>query len=132
MQKIGLLKDEIKEITESLLKELGTIPFKINNNKNIVNDIFNQYVSKFILEPFDLLYNKYKNYFKKIWNPYFQDGTFNYIYLNKKQRCNSYLENYNKRFKQFLSTFLSQKGRTIIPWPIFIIFIKNKKINIAN
>ena len=51
----------------------------------------------------------------------------NYIYLNIKQRSNSYLENYNKSIKQFLSPFLSQKRRTIIPWPLFITFIKNEE-----
>ncbi len=61
-----------------------------------------------------------------VWKKYFIDGTLNYIYINKKQRCNNYLENYNKRIKDKLGPFLSQKGRTIIPWPLFIIFLKKR------
>jgi hypothetical protein len=81
----------------------------------------------FNIEPYDLIYNKFKDYFLKTWKFYYEDGTLNYIFINKKQRCNSYLENYNKRIKNILWQFLLQKGRTIIPLPLFITFSKNKE-----
>ena len=54
-------------------------------------------------------------------------GSLNYIFLNKNQRSNSYLENYNRRIKEILGLFLTKIGRTIIPWPLFISFIRNEE-----
>ena len=37
------------------------------------------------------------------------------------------MENYNKRIKQILGPFLSEKGKTVIPLPLLLIFIKNEE-----
>ena len=79
-----------------------------------------------------MIFSKFKDYFIKVWNKYFIDGTLNYIFLKKIQRSNSYLENYNKRIMHLIEPFLSEKGRTIIPWPLLLIFIKKKKIITGN
>ena len=47
--------------------------------------------------------------------------------MNKKQRSKSCLENYNKRIKQILGPNLSEKRKTVIPWPLLLTFIKNEE-----
>jgi len=37
------------------------------------------------------------------------------------------LENYNRRIKEILGPFLTKRGRTIIPWPLFLSFIHNEE-----
>ena len=51
----------------------------------------------------------------------------NYHYLNKEQRSNSYIENYNRRIKLKLSKFLYGKNKCKITWPLFLYFIKNEE-----
>ena len=127
MKKIHLFQKDIKNISDRLLKDLGTIPFKIHNNNNIINIIFDTYKEEYNSHNYFAFYNKFKDYFIKVWNKYFIDGTLNYIFLKKIQRSNSYLENYNKRIKHLIGPFLSEKGRTIIPWPLLLIFIKKEE-----
>ena len=115
MKKIHLFQKDIKEICDRLLKDLGTIPFKIHNNNNIINIIFDTYKAEYNYHNYYDFYSKFKDYFIKVWNEYFIDGTLNYIILKKIQRSNSYLENYNKRIEHLMGPFLSEKGRTIIP-----------------
>ena len=47
MKKIHLFQKDIKEICDRLLKDLGTIPFKIHNNNNIINIIFDTYKAEY-------------------------------------------------------------------------------------
>ena len=42
------------------------------------------------------LYKEYLDYFKKTWEPFFENGMLNYVYISKEQRSNSYIENYNR------------------------------------
>lgn len=107
------------------MKNIGTIPFKINEN-NFINDIFKEIDSKYSKEyiPF---YNKFKRYFMKIWIKYFNNSNLNCIYLDKIQHSNSYLENYNHRIKEILRPFLNSRGKSVIPWPLFMIFSKNEE-----
>ena len=127
LNKIGLFKKNISNISQDLLKELGSIPFNVHNNNNIINEIFDKYSYKYSDKDDNIKYENFKSYFIKTWNKYFINGSLNYIYLNKKQRSNSYLENYNKRIKQILGLFLSEKGKTVIPWPLLLTFIKNEE-----
>ena len=64
---------------------------------------------------------------KTYWLPYFVNGMLNYHYLNKEQRSNSYIENYNRRIKLKLSKFLYGKNKCKITWPLFLYFIKNEE-----
>ena len=45
--KIGLINNEIVELSDELLKNLGTNPFKINDNPNIIVEIFNQFETQY-------------------------------------------------------------------------------------
>ena len=83
MKKIHLFQKDIKDISEGLLKDLGTIPFKIHNNNNIINIIFDTYKEEYNSHKYYAIYSKFKDYFIKVWNKYFIDGTLNYIFLKK-------------------------------------------------
>ena len=37
------------------------------------------------------------------------------------------MENYNQRIKHFMASFLSERGKTLIPWTLLLIFIKNEE-----
>ena len=68
---------------------------------------------------------KIKDYFINNWNRYFKNNILNYKNLNKEQRCNSYIENYNRRIRGIIGKFifLNRKGMSIMPWPLFLSFI---------
>lgn len=68
------------------------------------------------------LYKEYYNYFKKTWEPFFENGMLNYVYISKEQRPNSYIENYNRIVKQKLSNFLYGKNKCRISWPLMLHF----------
>ena len=74
---------------------------------------------------------KYAKISKKKYLSYINTGSIlislDYIYINKKQRSNSYLENYNRRIREKLGSFLTKRGKSIIPWPLFLAFIINEE-----
>ena len=47
MKKIHLFQKDIKDISDRLLKDLGTIPFKIHNNNNIIKIILDTYKEEY-------------------------------------------------------------------------------------
>ena len=53
----------------------------------------------------------------------FIKNALDYRKIDKKYRSNSYIENYNKRIKQKLSSYLFGKSKTKISWPLFNHFI---------
>ncbi len=75
-----------------MLKELLQIPFKIQKDKNIIDNIFKKY------EKFENI-NIFKEYFYHQWEGLIKTGILNYAYLTKQQRSNSFIENYNRRIK---------------------------------
>ena len=83
--------DNIKNLKRDLL----AIPFIIENNKNIVEEILKKYN--------DNIYKEFKNYFYNQWNIYIKKNILNYNMANKEERSNSFIENYNKRIKIILS-----------------------------
>ena len=127
LSKIGLFRNNIKDLTTKFLSKLGIIPFKFNDNPNIIDGIFSEYNTLYIKETDKNLFLKFKYYFLENWVEYIYNGPLIYIFLNKNQRSNSYLENYNRRIKEILGPFLSKRGRAIIPWPLFISFIRNEE-----
>ena len=56
----------------------------------------------------------------------------NYVYLSKEQRCNSYIENYNRIIKEKLSNFLYGKNKCRISWPLLLYFIINEENEYKN
>ena len=124
--KHGLYSIEKSENIESMIKELGAAPFLFYNNSHIIEDIFDKYEHIFSNNNI-ILFNKYKNYFISTWLSYFNDGILNYIFINKVQRCNSYIENYNHRIREILIPFTNKIGISVIPWPVFLTFIKEEE-----
>ena len=90
-------KENINEDNE-FLKDILSIPFKIQNNENIIDDIFKKY-SK------DSNINNFKNYFYKQWENIIKSGILNYAYASVQQRSNSFIENYNRRIKTELCKY---------------------------
>ena len=132
--KYGLLTQEYLENSNILLKELSTAPFTLYKNKDFITDTFEKIIKLSTDENHTNLLMKFKNYFKNTWNKYFKNNIPNYKNLNREQRCNSYIENYNKRIRHILGKFiyliiynigifLNRKGISIIPWPLFLSFI---------
>ena len=78
---------------------MSIIPFRIQENNNIINEIFNKYIDLYKNTEFKELFSKFQSYFKDIWECHIYNGSLNYIYLFKKERSNSYLENFNRRIK---------------------------------
>ena len=82
--------------------------------------------------------NEFFLYINETWKKYYDNTILNYAYINKIQRSNSYIENYNRHIRNELYPFLNKKGTTIINWPLFLSFIigeynfKMKIINLEN
>lgn len=106
MSKLGLFAKGKKEIFYELFKNLSSIPFNINDNYEVINDIFSEFKNSLNKDNEELvnlnLLNKLEKYFNKTWKKYFENNSLNYIYINKIQRSNSYIENYNKRIRDLL------------------------------
>lgn len=83
--KIGLFNKHIKDITNFFLKDISSLPFKIDNNIKVIDDIFNMYYKEHAVKNFNNILDKFKN---DIWKPFFENGSLNYIYINKTQLTN--------------------------------------------
>ena len=82
-----------------MLKELLQIPFKIQDNTNIIDTIFKKY------EKYENI-NNFKKYFYYQWEGLIKSGILNYAYFSKQQRSNSFIENYNRRIKTELCKYI--------------------------
>ena len=86
MCKIGLYNRDYKEYSDDLLKDLTTIPFIYNDNKEVLKTVYDKYKS---LKKKDTIFinllDKFVKYYNKVWGKYLSDGTLNYAYLNKIQ-----------------------------------------------
>ena len=80
------------------MKDILSIQFKIQNNENIIDDIFKKYDK-------DSNINSFKNYFYKQWENIIKSGILNYAYASVQQRSNSFIENYNRRIKTELCKY---------------------------
>lgn len=61
------------------------------------------------------------SYYESNWYKYLQDGSIDYTKVSKLQRCNSYIENYNKIIKKCLGK------NSKLSWLKFITFIKEQE-----
>ena len=102
------------------------LPFKISNDKNILDDIKNKYTN---IKPKNISekYLTFINYFDKQWLEYLDNGYINYFNLKKEYRSNSYLENYNRNIKLKLSDYLLGKNQCKLNWPLIIQFLRNEE-----
>ena len=126
-KKLGLLKENLKDNSEELFSKLYEIPYKYNFMKpKEIENIFSLYIK------IDDLYKEYLDYFKKTWEPFFENGMLNYVYISKEQRSNSYIENYNRIVKEKLSNFLYGKNKCRISWPLMLYFIINEENEYKN
>ena len=121
--KFGLFTKINEVITDNLIKDLSIIPYKYYINNNIINSIFENYECKYNDDTIKYNFNKFKNYFMKNWEYHFKNGILNYKNINRLQRTNSYIENYNKRIREILGPYVYKIGISVIPWPLFLSFI---------
>ena len=71
-KKLGLLKENLKDNSEELFSKLYEIPYKYNFMKpKELENIFSLYIK------IDDLYKEYLDYFKKTWEPFFENGMLN-------------------------------------------------------
>lgn len=73
------------------------------------------------------IFNNFKKYFISTCCENFEKGILNYSFLNKVQRFNSYIENYNHRLKDLLNPFINKIGISVISWPVFLSLIKEEE-----
>ena len=90
---------ENNEIGEVFLNDLLTVPFRIQSNENIIDEIFLKYEKNTNIENF-------KKYFYNQWEDPIKSGILNYAYASIQQRSNSFIENYNRRIKTELCKYI--------------------------
>ena len=81
------------------MKDILSIPFKIQNNENIIDDISKKYNK-------DSNINNFRNYFYKQWENIIKSGVLNYAYASVQQKSNSFIENYNRQIKTELGKYI--------------------------
>ena len=116
-----LLNKDYKDNTQTMLNQLYKLPFNYINYKKLYQE------SKKIYIEISDTFVKYYKYFEKQWIPFFENNKLNYSYLNRDERSNSYIENYNRVIKLKLSKYLYGKNHCKISWPLFMHFIKNEE-----
>ena len=91
---------------KGFLKDLASIPFNLEKDKNIFDNIFDKYKkeNEHNTNILDNL-NAFIKYFDSFWIEFFYNGSLNYSKLDKNFRSNSYIENYNKRIKENLCKY---------------------------
>ena len=99
MKEYDIIKKENINEGNEFLKDILSIPFKIQNNEKIIDDIFKKYDK-------DSNINNFKNYFYKQWENIIKSGILNYAYASVQQRSNSFIENYNRRIKTELCKYI--------------------------
>ncbi len=73
MGKLGLINECFEY--EKLLKELSSIPFTYNKNKNIVNDLFANFEKIYEKNNvYSTTLCKFKTYYNKVWFPFLLNG----------------------------------------------------------
>ena len=91
----GLLNEINKKAAENFINDLLLIPFKIQEDEQIIDKIFSN-------APSSVEYQNFKKYFIKQWEPLIKTGILNYAFITKEQRSNSFIEKYNRRIKTVL------------------------------
>lgn len=99
MNKKGLINENFNH--KEFLTDLSSIPFKINNDKYLLSNIFSVYINRYKKDKHisDLL-ESFKTYYNNTWKKFLINGALNYYNISKLERTNCYLENYNKRIKK--------------------------------
>ena len=99
MNKKGLINDNFEN--KEFLSNLSSIPFKIYNDKYLLNSIFKDFITRYKKD--DVIINLlkfFKSYYNNSWKKFLINGMLNYFNLSKIERTNCYLENYIKRIKR--------------------------------
>ena len=99
LKEYNIIKKENAKDGETFLKDLLSIPFKIQNNEYIIDEIFKKYINNPDVKNF-------KTYFYKQWENLIKSGILNYAYASVEQRSNSFIENYNRRIKSELCKYI--------------------------
>ena len=75
---ISNIDDKILNNIKAFQINILNIPFIIENNINVINDIFDTFNNN--------IYEKFKSYFKSQWEPIIKVGILNYTFITKEQR----------------------------------------------
>ena len=78
MSKLGIFKSKNSEIGNKILKDISLLPFNYDNNKNIIEDIFNKYKNNLKVgnnenEVLINMIKKYEIYFNNNWKIFFEN-----------------------------------------------------------
>ena len=65
--KIGLINNEISNLTKELLINLGTISFKINDNPNIIEEIFKRFETQYKGTDYIKNFKRFEKYIYDTW-----------------------------------------------------------------
>ena len=77
MNKKGLINDNFEH--KKFLSDLFSIPFKINNDKNILKKIFNKYINMYKKdETITNLLESFFSYYNNTWNKFLIKGILMY------------------------------------------------------
>lgn len=82
----------------------------VNNTINNLKTLYTEFLTFF-------------QYYENNWYEYLENSMLDYNKVTKLQRCNSYIENYNKIIKNTLG-----KGKKL-SWPKFVSFLKEQENN---
>lgn len=117
MKNNGLGKKEKKEVRENIIYILTILLFKYKSDmeyvKNTINNLKTLYTE----------FLTFFQYYENNWYEYLENSMLDYNKVTKLQRCNSYIENYNKIIKNTLG-----KGKKL-SWPKFVSFLKEQENN---
>ena len=78
MSKLGIFKSKNSEIGNKILKDISLLPFNYDNNKKIIEDIFNKYKNNLSVannenEILIKMIKKYEIYFNNNWKIFFEN-----------------------------------------------------------
>ena len=117
----GMMKKNFKKDSKYIVNELTKLCIDYNGSINYIYEKINTFKTKYPK------FSKFlENYFIKNKLKYFISGEMNYNLIPEDCRSNSYLENYNKLFKQSLG-----KNKRI-HWINYIHFINIESTRIKN
>ena len=78
MSKLGIFKSKNSEIGNKILKDISLLPFNYDNNKKIIEDIFNKYKNNLSVannenEVLIKMIKKYEIYLNNNWKIFFEN-----------------------------------------------------------
>ena len=115
MKNNGLGKKDIKKDREDIIYILTILLFKYNSNMTYVENTMKELRKSYPN------FENFFDYYENNWYYYLKNSMLDYSKISKLQRCNSYIENYNKIIKGIIG------NTSKLNWPKFISFLKEQE-----